>query len=212
VVLSTATGARVILVAGCTGSSGVPEAWAAGPDRPGVNRVEPGEAAAERLAAALAAVRQPGDLAVVSIHWGGNWGFRVPPEQTRFAHALLASGVVDLVHGHSSHHPKAIEMRRGKVILYGCGDFINDYEGISGHEEFRGDLALMYFPRLAGGSGRLLGLELVALRRRRLRLELASERDCAWLCGMLNTEGERFGTAFEMRPGSRFVLKAGDGF
>jgi poly-gamma-glutamate synthesis protein (capsule biosynthesis protein) len=204
---------RVLVFALGTPDSGIPPSWEAQATRPGVDvLVELSERSAERLAERIRAHRRPGDLVIVSIHWGGNWGFRVPPQQTRFAHALMASGVVDLVHGHSSHHPKAIEVRRGKAILYGCGDFINDYEGISGHEEFRGDLALMYFPRLAGGSGRLVGMEIVALRRRRLRLELASERDCTWLCGMLNAGGERFGTAFEMRPGSRFVLKAGDGF
>jgi len=32
-----------------------------------------------------------------------------------------------------------------RLILYGCGDFLNDYEGIRGYEEYRGDLALMYF-------------------------------------------------------------------
>ena len=29
--------------------------------------------------------------------------------------------------------------------LMPAGDFINDYEGIHGHEQYRGDLALMYF-------------------------------------------------------------------
>jgi hypothetical protein len=25
---------------------------------------------------------------------------------------------------------------RGKLILYGCGDFIDDYEGIGGYEQY----------------------------------------------------------------------------
>jgi hypothetical protein len=33
-----------------------------------------------------------------------------------------------------------------------CGDFLNDYEGITGYERYRGDLALMYFLRL-GDAG-----------------------------------------------------------
>jgi hypothetical protein len=37
----------------------------------------------------------------------------------------------------------AIEIYRDKPILYGCGDFLNDYAGISGQEAYRGDLALM---------------------------------------------------------------------
>jgi poly-gamma-glutamate capsule biosynthesis protein CapA/YwtB (metallophosphatase superfamily) len=31
----------------------------------------------------------------------------------------------------------AIEGYRDRLILYGCGDFLNDYEGIKGYEEFR---------------------------------------------------------------------------
>ncbi|WP_262982399.1 CapA family protein [Sulfuriferula multivorans] len=47
-------------------------------------------------------------------------------------------------------------MYREKPVLYGCGDFLNDYEGISGHEQYRGELALMYFPTLE--ATRLIGI------------------------------------------------------
>ena len=43
---------------------------------------------------------------------------------------------------------------RDKLILYGCGDFLSDYEGIRGHEQYRGDLPLMYFPYLEAATGR----------------------------------------------------------
>lgn len=102
---------------------------------------------AERLAAAAAAVRRPGDLIVASIHWGGNWGYGVPDEQRRFAHALIDLGAADVVHGHSAHHAKAIEVHAGRPILYGCGDFINDYEGIAGYE---GIAATSPFPTCPG--------------------------------------------------------------
>ena len=38
-------------------------------------------------------------------------------------------------------------MHGDRLVLYGCGDFLNDYEGIGGNEGFRGELGLMYFPR-----------------------------------------------------------------
>ena len=41
------------------------------------------------------------------------------------------------------HHAQGVEVYKNKPILYGCGDFINDYEGISGYEVFRDDGALM---------------------------------------------------------------------
>jgi poly-gamma-glutamate synthesis protein (capsule biosynthesis protein) len=72
-------------------------------------------------------LRQPGDVTVVSIHGGSNWGFAVPDAQIRFAHRLIHEGV-DVVHGHSSHHVRAIEVYRDRLI-HGCGDFVTDCEG-----------------------------------------------------------------------------------
>ena len=74
---------------------------------------------------------------VASVHWGSNWGYDIPREQTVFAHRLIDEAGVDIIHGHSSHHVRAIEVYKDRLILYGCGDFLNDYEGISGYEEFR---------------------------------------------------------------------------
>src|SRR5690606_17617110 len=106
----------------------------------------------------------------------------------RFAHALIDRAGVDLVHGHSSHHPKAIEIHHERAILYGCGDLLNDYEGIGGYEPFRPSLALMYFVTLERETGRASGLELRALRLRKLRLEHAGADDRAWLAATLDRE------------------------
>ena len=89
---------------------------------------------ANKLAERILATRGPGDLVVVSIHWGSNWGYHVPEEQRAFAHALVDANACDVLHGHSSHHPRAFEVYQERLILYGCGDFITDYEGISGWE------------------------------------------------------------------------------
>ncbi|WP_253860112.1 CapA family protein [Actinoalloteichus caeruleus] len=110
------------------------------------------------------------------MHWGGNWGYTVPPSQVDFAHHLIDGGV-DLVHGHSSHHPRAWEVYRGHLVLYGCGDLINDYEGITGHDPYRPDLRAAYLPDLDPDSGRLLRLRVAVLRSERLRLRLASHAD-----------------------------------
>lgn len=42
---------------------------------------------------------------------------------------MIAAGI-DVVHGHSSHHAKGFEVHRGRLIVYGAGDLISDYEGI----------------------------------------------------------------------------------
>jgi poly-gamma-glutamate synthesis protein (capsule biosynthesis protein) len=121
------------------------------------------------------------------VHWGDNWGYEIPREQRDFARALIELGCVDVVHGHSSHHPKGIEVYRERLILYGCGDFLNDYEGIEGHERYRADLALMYFATL-DAVGRLVTLRLVPLRIRKLRLECATSEDAAWIKATLERE------------------------
>ena len=113
---------------------------------------------------------------------------------------------VDIVHGHSSHHPKAIEVHAGKLVLYGCGDFVNDYEGIGGYEEYRGDLALMYLPRIAVGTGALAGLTMTPLRIRRFTLERPPEEGVAWLADVLGRECRRFGTRIAARAGYDLVL------
>jgi poly-gamma-glutamate capsule biosynthesis protein CapA/YwtB (metallophosphatase superfamily) len=104
---------------------------------------------------------------------------------------------VDVVHGHSSHHPLGIEVYRERPILYGCGDFLNDYEGIGGHEAYRGDLSLMYFLDVDPTSGRLLRLRMIPMQIRRFRLNHASAEDARWLREVLEREGRRLGSAVE---------------
>jgi poly-gamma-glutamate synthesis protein (capsule biosynthesis protein) len=96
-------------------------------------------------------------------------------------------------HVHSSHHPKGFEVHGDRLILYGCGDFLTDYEGIHGHKEFRGELSLMYFPTL-DASGRLVGLRMRPMRLRRFRVAYASQGEAEWLARMLNRDGRRLGT------------------
>jgi len=131
---------------------------------------------------------------VASIHWGGNWGYEIPDEQRTFAHVLIDDAMVDVVHGHSSHHSKAIEIYRGKLILYGCGELINDYEGIAGYEQFRDDLMLMYFATLSGRDGALCSLDLVAFRIHKFRLQKAEPQDVERLAATLSRECRPFGT------------------
>ncbi len=182
---------RVLVFALGSTSSGIPRTWQATAHSRGVNLLpDLSEETAGQVAGQVRAVRRPGDVAVVSIHWGGNWGYDVPDEQVRFAHRLIEEGV-DIVHGHSSHHVKAMEVYRGRLVLYGCGDFLTDYEGIGGHEAFRGDLALMYLVRLDASDGRLVEVRLVPLQSRRFRLTRVSSRDAKWLCDLLNGPGTR---------------------
>ena len=137
--------------------------------------------------------QKPDDLLIASIHWGGNWGHQIPSKQMVFSHRLIAEGVA-VVHGHSSHHVKAIEVFQGRLILYGCGDFLTDYEGIAGYETLRGNLALIYLVELDWRSGCLVSARLVPMQMRRFRLEHASTADARWVCDLLNEVRVPFGT------------------
>jgi poly-gamma-glutamate synthesis protein (capsule biosynthesis protein) len=156
-VIAVANKGRVLVFSIAAQSSGVPGSWAAGRRRAGVHLIEDySEKTIDTLASLFNEYRRPGDIVVVSIHWGGNWGYSVSEKEQAFAHGLIDTAGIDLLHGHSSHHVKGIEVYKGKPILYGCGDLINDYEGIRGHKEYRGDLSLMYLPSLNPNDGRLV--------------------------------------------------------
>jgi poly-gamma-glutamate capsule biosynthesis protein CapA/YwtB (metallophosphatase superfamily) len=99
---------------------------------------------------------------------------------------------------------------RDRLILYGCGDFITDYEGISGYPAaagFHGDLALMYFVEMDPNSAGLITVQLVPMQMRRFRLERASAADAKWLCNLLNELGERFGTTLRLEEDNSLTLE-----
>ncbi len=192
-------GGRVLIFSMADGSSGVPDSWAAGRSRSGVNLL-PDLSPSTALGIAQQIKREPrraGDRVIVSIHWGGNWGYAISGEEERFAKTLIEEGGVDIVHGHSSHHPRRIEVYRERLILYGAGDLINDYEGIGGYEEFRPELSLIYLPALAP-SGRFESLTLIPMRMQRFRLNRATAEEAAWLRALLARESR--GLKFEMTP------------
>ena len=193
-IIPTAQG-RVLVFGFGSVTSGIPRAWAATAAKPGINVLRDlSDHAARHIAQQVRAARRDNDIVVASIHWGGNWGYQIPSEQRAFAHKLIDDASVDIVHGHSSHHAKGIEIYREKLILYGCGDFINDYEGISGHRSYRGDLALMYFPTIDTATRKLVRLELTPLQMKRFQLQRATRKDAAWLRNTLAREGRALGT------------------
>jgi poly-gamma-glutamate capsule biosynthesis protein CapA/YwtB (metallophosphatase superfamily) len=198
--------ARVLVFSFACGSSGTPHDWAATTKIPGVHLLPAlSDETAARVADEIASLAQYGDLIVASIHWGSNWGYDISRAQRRFAHALIEKANVSIVHGHSSHHPKAIEVYRDRLILYGCGDFLNDYEGIGGYEEFRGDLVLMYFADLEP-TGSLATVDVIPLQIRRFHLVRPSDQDVARMQQTLDRESRPFGVSVTAGSGGRLSL------
>ena len=203
-VLELARGTRVIVFSFGSTTSGIPAEWAASEGRPGVNLLE--VATVREIAANVRRVKQPGDVVVASVHWGRNWGYEIPGRQRALAHGLIDEAGVDVVHGHSSHHPKGIEVYGNNPILYGCGDFLTDYEGIGGREEFRDDLVLMHFVTIDASAGRLVRLEMTPLQIRRFRLNRVSKEDGRWLRDTLDRECAKLGGRVESTADDRLAL------
>ncbi len=188
---------QVKVAAAATWSSGVPNGWDS------FINVIPLRSSSDVLPAVAKLKKdngfiqkQRGELWIASVHWGPNW-YGAPPSEIerRFAQACIDAGF-NLFHGHSSHHVRGLEVYRGKLILYGCGDLITDYEGIHVHGGgdmssssavlLRGDLGAMWFPTLDLNNGRLLALVAVPTTLRRFQLQRPSSTDVERLAELIN--------------------------
>ena len=204
-VISGRTTSRILIFNCADVSSGVPIYWKAEKDRPGVNLIavnlyEFGTNFLEQLFVGaplrfekirdLSRLLPPvSHFTIFSIHWGPNWGYEISNEERKFAYRLIEEADVDLIFGHSSHHFKGIETYKGKLIIYGAGDFINDYEGIEGYEEFRGDLVLGYIVEIEKNN-KIKGLTLLPFRIKNFRLNLMNEEEIDWALNVLKRESK----------------------
>lgn len=102
----------------------------------------PASRSSSRVNGAFLENEPPPSLKIFSIHWGPNYSWH-PADQIRsMAHFLLFDCGIDIVHGHSSHHIQGVECPApGKLVIYGCGDFVDDY---AVHEQYRNDLGAVY--------------------------------------------------------------------
>ncbi len=194
-VLNIAGKGRILVFACGMPSSGISYSWRATTESPGLYLINDlSDKTLGELNEIIQDYRKNGDIVILSIHWGSNWGYNIPAGRREFAHKLIDRCGIDIIHGHSSHHPIGIEVYKGKPILYGCGDLINDYEGISGHESFKPYLGALYFIRMQVEKRKMISLQLIPTRMRRFRLELAGKSDRKWLLKTLGHEGNKLGT------------------
>ena len=98
---------------------------------------------------------------VFSIHWGPNWVKGEMDQKIKnFGRKLIENGV-NIVFGHSSHHivDNPIEEYKGGIIIYGLGDFINDYVI---KPQFKSDKALIC---VINKKGKKLSYETIEVKR-----------------------------------------------
>jgi poly-gamma-glutamate synthesis protein (capsule biosynthesis protein) len=198
---------RVIVFGLGSPTSGVPLNWAASEKRPGIHLLKDfSDDAIRRIGERVKELKKERDIVIVSVHWGSNWGYQIPREEIDFAHRLIDVAAIDIIHGHSSHHVKGIEVYQDRPILYGCGDFLNDYEGIGGYEYYRSNLGLMYFPSMDPSSGKLVELQMAPTQIKYFKVNRASRDDALWLAQTLNREGKKLGTRAKLDENNRLTL------
>ncbi len=119
-VIKIAGKGRVIVFSFGLETSGILSKWVATENRAGVNLLSGlTDNTLQHIQKQVQEYKRRGDIVVASIHWGSNWGYDIAPNQTAFAHRLIDECGVDIIHGHSSHHFKANEVYKDKLILYG---------------------------------------------------------------------------------------------
>lgn len=185
---------RVLVFSFGSTSSGISRVSKATNNTPGVNLLDDFSIETiKHLSRQITNYKQPHDRVIASIHWGGNWGYEIPLVHQEFAHNLIDLAQVDIVHGHSSHHFLGIEVYKQKPIIYGCGDLLNDYEGISGHESYKAHLGLLYFVKVDVAHGHLVSMKLVPTEVKRFQITRPTKKDRHWIEKVLNRECGHFG-------------------
>ena len=177
-----------------TECSGTPKDWWAGATQSGVSGL-PGLHDGRTLQQALDIVRTvfspPSSssirpLRIVSIHWGPNWAGRWErPQDIRarraFAHELIDRYDVDVIYGHSSHHIRGLELYHNKLIMYGTGDLVNDYEGFeNAGEERYNTMGGIFVVDLDAETGNLRDIRVVPTFMDRLQLKRWTPESAMW--------------------------------
>ena len=177
-----------------SGCSGTPSSWWATKERSGVIGIpdltseDAVGQAVEITKRAIDAHTSSGDdsVRILSVHMGPNWALRGEDEddiacRKLYAHRVIDSCGIDIIYGHSSHHVRGMEVYKGKLILYGAGDIINDYEGFENRgEEKYNKLGGIYLADIDAATGNFVQLQIVPMFMNRLRLERYREGSKMW--------------------------------
>lgn len=193
---------------GLVGATDALAAYAAGPDRAGVNRIEVGgdSAALAGLAASAAALAAAGaQLRILSLHWGPN--FRALPfdRNRAFARAALAAGF-DVIHGHSAHILHGVEAFGRGVALYDTGNAIDDYWDVPFFAQDWGGIFLLDLQ-----GGRPTRLRLVPILTRPWPIRLPTGRQRQAMLARMRAASAGLGTRLRDTPdGLELRLAASD--
>jgi poly-gamma-glutamate capsule biosynthesis protein CapA/YwtB (metallophosphatase superfamily) len=100
------------------------------PGRPPLVRTAPVPEHLERLVSDVQRAKAGNDHVVVSMHWGLP-GPDLTEYQVAYGRAAIDAGA-DLVAGHGPHTVQAVEVYRGRAILYSLGNLVFDWPAMRG--------------------------------------------------------------------------------
>jgi poly-gamma-glutamate capsule biosynthesis protein CapA/YwtB (metallophosphatase superfamily) len=184
----------------CEYKDGHRDMWAAEKDQPGFNFIDVDNYKFSEdplnLRTVLTAPKRDkqADAVIFSVHWGPNYAWMPSDAIVRLAHFLIDECGVDIIHGHSAHHIQGIEIYKGKPIIYGCGDFVDDY---AVDEHYRNDNGMAYVVNLDPATLALHSLHLYPTVIDGFQAKLAKGESYEWivntmqrLCHKLKTKVE----------------------
>lgn len=125
--------------------------WEARENYPGINYIPINLSSSneadyhDRLRYCIENARTVSDIVIIASHVGPHFRKVPSKEYSDFAHSILDLGA-DIYWGHSNHMPQGIEIYNDKkLIMYDCGDFIDDYAVDS---DYRNDLSFIFLLHL----------------------------------------------------------------
>lgn len=169
--------------------------WQAMIDSPGVNFIpitlEDGYEV--RLGKCIEDARNISDLVIVASHVGPHFREKPSKVYVNFAHTIIDLGA-DIYWGHSNHMPQGIEIYNKKVILYDCGDFIDDY---AVDPSYRNDLSFLFLVNLE--QKHTNSIELVPVKISDMRVCTAPPWDADFIIKRMVDQCKELGTYAKLK-------------
>jgi poly-gamma-glutamate synthesis protein (capsule biosynthesis protein) len=102
------------------------------PGAPAITRSWPDPTALDELRQDVRQLRSRVDVLVTYFHWGVSGLDELAEYQRIVGHDMVDHGA-DLVLGSHAHKPQAVELYKGRAILYGLGNFAFDWAQMRQH-------------------------------------------------------------------------------
>jgi poly-gamma-glutamate capsule biosynthesis protein CapA/YwtB (metallophosphatase superfamily) len=174
-----------------------PDAYAAGPDRPGIAHADLTHGLPDWLTLELDRLGAECDHVLAFPHWGPNMNPDTAPWQREAAAQMVASGAT-LVAGHSAHVFHGVGWEGNIPVLFDLGDALDDYAVDS---TLRNDLGVLALWRPVDVER---PIELVGLRLDYCRTGLARGGDAEWIATRVAAACASLGSAVERVGEQRF--------